>query len=241
MKIYPAIDLMDGHCVRLYQGRFDMKTEYSDDPVAIARDFAAEGARFLHVVDLDGARAGERRQSELIGRIAKESGLGVQAGGGIRTLEDALSLRAVGVERIVLGSLIVSAPGLTNEIVGTLDPQHVTLALDIRHDPNGVPRLASHGWQTSTGQSLWETLEAMADDKVQVLCTDISTDGTLQGPNFSLYAEIVERFPGLSLIASGGIGSLDDLRKLARQKVAGVVVGKALYDRKFTLAEALSC
>ncbi len=242
MIIYPAIDLHNGCVVRLNEGNFADETVYGMDPLAVARDFAAAGAGWLHVVDLEGARDPAKRQAPLVERLARESGLRVQTGGGIREAAQVEALFSAGVARVIIGSLAVREPALVRAWLARFGPDRMVLALDIRLDPAGTPLVAFAGWQAGSGRSLDAVLEEFVPAGLcHVLCTDISRDGLLQGPNFDLYAGLGRRFPSLQVQASGGVASLDDLRRLRAQGSAGVITGRALYERKFTLREALAC
>lgn len=245
MNVIPAIDLSEGACVRLYKGDFAASTEYSRDPLEVARGFESAGAERLHVVDLDGARDGRSRQTSLVRRLVAETGLEVQVGGGIRTEGQVESLLEDGVARVVVGSLSVEAPDDVARWIRRHGRERIVLALDVRLR-DGVPRLATRGWRQDTDASLWDLLERYASGDADsrpahVLCTDIDRDGTLEGPNLSLYGEMKRRHPEIGLIASGGVSSLADLRALRGLPVAATVVGKALYEERFGLGEALHC
>lgn len=241
MILYPAIDLRGGRVVRLTEGRFDQEKSYADDPLAVARDFAAAGAQWLHLVDLDGAKDPAKRQAALVELIARDSGLRVQTGGGIRSEAQVESLLAAGVARVVVGSLAAKDPGRIRGWLARFGPERIVLAPDVRLDPAGTPRVAASGWQESTGISVDDLLAGfLAAGLVHVLCTDISRDGKLTSPNIALYAELVRRFPALQLQASGGVSSLADLRTLQAAGVSGAIVGRALYENKFTLQDALA-
>ncbi len=242
MIIYPAIDLRGGRVVRLTEGRFDQEKTYGDNPLAVARDFAAAGAKWLHVVDLDGAKDPAKRQTALVQKLAGESGLQVQTGGGLREVAQIESLLAAGAQRVIVGSLAVKEPARVREWLGRFGGERLILAPDVRLDENGTPRIAAAGWQESTGVALDEFLTGyLAAGLLHILCTDISRDGKLTGPNTELYAGLVKRFPGLQVQASGGVSSLEDLRALRTTGSAGAIVGRALYEKKFTLQEALAC
>jgi phosphoribosylformimino-5-aminoimidazole carboxamide ribotide isomerase len=240
MDIIPAIDLQNGHCVRLTQGAFDTSTIYNAEPMAQAQIFARQGATWLHVVDLDGARAGAPRQFGLIAEIAQAAGLKVQVGGGIRDDRAVGQLFDAGIARIVVGSLAVNDPQRVIEWIRTFGPTRIVPAFDIKFDPTGAPEILTHGWQSCSGQSLWQVLDGYADSGLTtVLCTDIGRDGMLQGPNLDLYAAMGRRWPTLDLLASGGVADAGDLEKLAALGVAGVVVGKAIYEGRIDLAATL--
>jgi phosphoribosylformimino-5-aminoimidazole carboxamide ribotide isomerase len=242
MIIYPAIDLRGGRVVRLTEGKFDQEKSYGDDPLAVARGFQAAGATWLHVVDLDGAKDPARRQVALVERLARESGLQVQTGGGLRDESQVVALLNAGVQRVIVGSLAVRSPGLVRGWLRAFGPERILLSPDVRLDAAGVPRIATAGWQETTGVALDDFLAGyLSSGLVHVLCTDISRDGKLTGPNTALYASLVKQFPSLLLQASGGVSSLADLRALRATGVAGAIVGRALYENRFTLKEALAC
>lgn len=233
LELFPAIDLRRGRCVRLYQGDFDKETVYGDDPLAVARSFAAAGARWVHVVDLDASRR-DGSNRNLVEQVARESGLQVQTGGGVRDG----SLLDAGVQRVVLGSVAVDEPELARQIAGA-HPGRVAVGLDHR---DGEVR--TRGWEQGSGRSLLDLVAQFDDAGVAALVvTDISRDGVLAGPDVDGYALLLRATP-IPVIASGGVGSLDHLRQLARlevdaRRLAGVIVGKALYEGAFTVPEAL--
>ena len=247
MIIYPAIDLSAGECVRLYQGDFASKTVYSRDPLERAREFQRAGAEWLHVVDLDGARDGAASQTETILRLARVTNLKLQVGGGIRQATQVETLLNAGVDRVVVGSRAVDAPSEVREWLSAFGPDALVLAFDVRMK-RGVPFPATHGWQTESATSLWallaeyESYQSYEGSGLRyVLCTDIERDGTLGGPNTRLYREIRQRFPGLDVLASGGVSALSDLRTLKLMGLAGTIVGKALYEKRIDLSEAIAC
>jgi phosphoribosylformimino-5-aminoimidazole carboxamide ribotide isomerase len=240
--IYPAIDLRQGKCVRLQQGRFDQMTTYGDDPLAVARGYAAEGAAWLHVVDLDGAKDGNAAQTELILRIVGECDLKVQTGGGIRSEKQIHAYLEGGVARVVIGSLALTNPGLVGAWLGQFGRDRIVLALDVKAAEDGSWHVATHGWQKDSDRTLSSVIDEYGAATLRhLLCTDVARDGLLAGPNVALYQAIRAAYPGLELQASGGVASLEDLAALKATGVAGVVVGKALYERRFSLSEALAC
>lgn len=242
MIVYPAIDLRHGKCVRLSQGRFDQATTYADDPVVVARDFAAAGASWLHVVDLDGAKDGNAAQMKLVLRIAAESGLKVQTGGGIRSEAQIEACFAGGIARVVVGSLALTNPGLVATWLDRFGRDRIVLALDVRPAEDGSWPVATHGWQKESGKTLFDVIDEYGAAYMRhVLCTDVSRDGLLAGPNLDLYRALTQRYQKLRVQASGGVASVDDLARLKATGVAGAVVGKALYEGKVALAEALAC
>ncbi len=238
--IWPAIDIMDGRCVRLHQGDFAQQTRYDDDPIMRAKAFAGEGAKALHIVDLDGAKKGMVRQSRLIANIAQSSGLMVQAGGGIRTTSDIQNLLDNGVTRVIIGSKAITEPETVHGWLRRFGAEHIVLALDVRLE-NDIPVPAIRGWQESVSTTLWDVLATYGQSVRHLLVTDIGRDGVLGGANTNLYRQIKSGFPALSLLGSGGVGALDDIKAVRASGANGVIVGKALYERRFSLQEALAC
>lgn len=237
MRIIPAIDLQGGKCVRLYKGDFARVTEYSDDPVAVARDFSTLQVRELHIVDLDGARTGSQENQELVGKLCANTGLSVQLGGGIRNVDTVTDWLQRGVARCVIGSLAVTEPGLVADWMAEFGAGRIVIALDVSIDESG-PVVATHGWTRSSGVSLWDCIDALADAGMQhLLCTDISRDGAMSGPNFDLYADIVRRYPQLDLQASGGVRNAADLERLRDLEIPAAITGKALLDGRISAAE----
>jgi phosphoribosylformimino-5-aminoimidazole carboxamide ribotide isomerase len=232
MLLVPAIDIRGGRCVRLLQGRFDAETVYAEDPGDVLAQYLELGARRIHVVDLDGARAGSQGNREALGRLvsaAPEQTL--QVGGGIRTRQTADELLALGIGRVVVGSVAVTQPDEVKAWLRELGAERVVLAFDVRIDGGGTPRLATHGWEKQTEARLWDAVEGyLAAGLQHVLCTDVARDGALSGPNVALYAEAVRRFPTVRWQASGGVSSLPDLQALAATGVASVVSGRALLE-----------
>lgn len=231
MKIIPAIDLKDGQCVRLYQGDFEKSTVYSADPSEVARQFSELSVDDLHIVDLDAARSGRPVNRDAVTAIAKQTGLAVQLGGGIRDRTDvALWLRA-GVARCVVGSVAIKRPELVNSWIEEFGLDAIVLALDVRLNDLGEPMLTTDGWTAPSTLSLWQCLEHYQRyDNHHVLCTDVGRDGAMTGPNLDLYAEILKRFPKLRLQASGGMRSIQDLNDLRDLGVPAAISGRALLD-----------
>ncbi|HEY4301352.1 MAG TPA: 1-(5-phosphoribosyl)-5-[(5-phosphoribosylamino)methylideneamino]imidazole-4-carboxamide isomerase [Candidatus Didemnitutus sp.] len=242
MIVYPAIDLRGGRVVRLTEGRFDQETTYGDNPLATARSFATDGAIWMHLVDLDGARDPANRQTALVERLAHESGLLVQTGGGIRDESQVAALLAAGAQRVIVGSVAAREPDRVRDWLRRFGGGRIVLAPDVRIGADGTARVAAAGWQEETALTLDDFLGLYLEaGLVHVLCTDIGRDGKLTGTNVGLYADLVRRFPALQIQASGGVASLEDLRAARAAGAAGAVVGRALYERKFTLTEALTC
>lgn len=236
MDLYPAIDLLGGRCVRLYQGDYDRVTDYGGDPVAQARRFEALGARWIHVVDLDAAREGDPMNREAIGRITEAVDIPVQTGGGVRDESAALALRELGVARVVMGTAAVEEPDLAARIAARLP---VAVGLDARGR-----EVAVRGWREGSGQDLMALVDRFTEAGVDALVvTEIGRDGTLEGPDTDGLAEVLAA-TGVPVVASGGVGALEDLRRLAAmeragRRLAGVIVGRALYEGAFDLPDAL--
>lgn len=242
MIILPAIDLRDGRVVRLRQGDYQAETRYPEAAQALARAYADAGARELHLVDLDAARAGTATQRELIAAIATTPGLAVQAGGGVRRAEDVEGLLAAGLARVVIGSVAVRAPAQVIDWSQRFGPERIVLALDTRRSADGQYRLPVAGWTETSEVELFDAMARFCDAGLNhFLVTDIKVDGMLCGPNLALYAEIRRRFPDARVQASGGIGSLADLRALAALGMHAAIIGRALLEGRFTLASALAC
>ncbi|PZX04882.1 1-(5-phosphoribosyl)-5-[(5-phosphoribosylamino)methylideneamino] imidazole-4-carboxamide isomerase [Psychrobacillus insolitus] len=238
IQVYPAIDMKGGKCVRLYQGDYDQETVYGDSPFDMAKKFADEGATWIHLVDLDGAKDGEKIHANEVIRIAKELPVRVQIGGGIRSKEDVNYYLNNGVTRVIIGSLAISNPELVAELLEEFGGDRIVIGLDAK---DGM--VATHGWLETSTQSAVEVGQYFASKGAKhVIFTDIATDGTLQGPNLLANKELAEA-TGLSVIVSGGISSLEDLGEVAKlaqeTTVRGVITGKALYNNRFTLTEAL--
>ena len=230
MLIYPAIDLKDGVCVRLMHGKFDQVTRYDEQPATRLSAFAAEGAEWIHVVDLDGAEAGEAVQHALIGELTKAIDVKIESGGGVRSANDV----AVGGD---------SGSGKTTLVSGLyrlFGAEHITLAFDVKIE-DGVPVPALKGWTQSSGVDLWTALDRYPKGLFKhLLVTDVGRDGAMTGPNLELLAEIRRRRPDLVLQASGGVSSLDDIAAVKSLGCNGAIVGRALYENRFTLPDAIA-
>jgi phosphoribosylformimino-5-aminoimidazole carboxamide ribotide isomerase len=238
LLVIPSIDLRGGHCVRLLKGEFHAETRYELDPTELLARYADAGVRWLHLVDLDGARDGSPGNRELIGRMAAQSRVQIQLGGGLRTRELAEEAIATGVSRTVIGSAAVENPGMLRELLTAHGAERICLAIDVRVDAGGMPRVRTRGWVKEHQLSLWELLESFADTPLRhVLCTDIERDGALGGPSYDLYAEAQRRFPDIAWQASGGISSAADLAKLAAMHLAAAISGKALLEGRITMEE----
>jgi phosphoribosylformimino-5-aminoimidazole carboxamide ribotide isomerase len=240
MKLIPAIDLLDGCCVRLLHGDFEQVTHYPALPSDLARDYADAGAEWLHVVDLAASRDGAGADTSALFDLLGQAMQSVQTGGGVRNLEDIRQRLDAGAARVVIGSLSVTDSGRFIAWLEHFGAEKLVAALDIRIDDQGIPWPRIHGWTEQGDRNMWHKLDELAaGGLVHLLCTDISRDGALSGPNLDLYAEITRRYPQLQLQASGGVSSLDDLEQLKPTGATGVITGKALLDKRFTVAEAL--
>ena len=238
MNVIPAIDLRQGQCVRLFQGDFDRQTNYSDDPVSLAGSYKDMGFRDLHIVDLDGARSGRQENQEIIRNIIDSNDMTIQIGGGIRTESQLESWLDAGVARIVIGSLAIIRPRLVSDWLSIYGPEKIVLALDVTVDDAGVPRLVTHGWTRSGDMTLWQCINTYLQvDLRHVLCTDISRDGAMTGPNIKLYAQLIEKYPHILLQASGGVRDIDDLKALKHIGSPAAISGRALLDGKIKTGE----
>lgn len=240
--IIPALDLIEGQVVRLYQGDYGQKKEYKVDPTEQFALYHQAGAQWLHLVDLTGAKDTTKRQLTLISHLLASTPAKIQIGGGIRTEQDVIDLLEAGAERVVIGSTAVKSPKLVKAWFEHYGAERFVLALDININLAGERKVAVSGWQEDSGV----TIEALLDDYLtvglkHVLCTDISRDGTLQGSNVELYQSLCMQYPQVNFQSSGGIGSLEDIKALKHTGVAGVIVGRALLDGKFSAKEAFQC
>lgn len=241
MNIIPAIDLRNGRCVRLLKGDFDQETEYSSNPVEIGNQFSALDVANLHIVDLDGALTGTQRNRHIVAELVSKSGLEVQVGGGIRSRDDVEDWLGKSVSRCVVGSLAVREPEVVMPWLDEFGPDAIVIALDVRIEAAGRPVLTTQGWTEETDTSLWECLDEFENAGAKhILCTDVLRDGTLTGPNFDLYADILNRYPTLQLQASGGVRDIADLELLRELGVPAAITGKALLDGRISAEEIRS-
>ena len=234
MQIFPAIDLRGGQVVRLYQGDYDQMTVYGADPCAVARDFLAAGAKYLHVVDLDGARSGERKNGAIVRAVAERSGLRVELGGGMRSMADLEAADAMGVSRMVIGSAAVRDPAFVRAAVERYGAR-IAVGIDAL---DGIVKTA--GWVESSGLDYLEFARSMEDIGVKVIIfTDIATDGMLTGPSFDRLAAL-QKAVSCDLVASGGVTELDDIKRLRDMGLYGAIIGKAYYAGTIDLAAAVA-
>lgn len=228
MIIIPAIDILNGKCVRLTKGDYNLVTAYSDDPVKVAKDFELQGVKKLHVVDLDGAKAKKLVNFSTIKAICDSVKIPVQTGGGIRTKEDLDTLFNLGVSQAIIGSLAVTDPDRVGTFRETFGTDRIQVSIDVL---DGTPRIS--GWLEKSSITLEELISNMDKQGItQCIVTDISRDGTLTSPNFQLYKSLVKTFPRLCFTASGGVSSIDDLKVLQNIGISGVIIGKAVYEKK---------
>ena len=231
MKILPAIDIINGECVRLTEGDYDQKKVYNSDPLKVAKNFETHGFEYLHIVDLDGAKSGNPENVDIIRTITKETNLKIQLGGGIRNMETVEAYFQAGVWRIILGSSAVKDPDFFQACVARFEKEKIVLGLDLKDE-----KVAISGWQEIMDITAEEFL-TQTSNLHTVLVTDISKDGKLQGPNFQLYKKLMIRFPELIFIASGGISCLEDIQKLKAAGVPEVIVGKAIYEGRIQISD----
>jgi phosphoribosylformimino-5-aminoimidazole carboxamide ribotide isomerase len=240
MILIPAIDLLDGRCVRLLHGDFEQVTHYPDTPEELARRYADAGATWLHVVDLAASRDGADADTSALIKLLGQAPQSVQTGGGVRSANDITRRLDAGAARVVIGSLSVTD---SKGFIGWLEhfgAEKLVAALDIRIDDQGVPWPRIHGWTDRGDKHMWQLLDELVEGGLKhLLCTDISRDGALSGPNLDLYSAVTQRYPDLQLQASGGVSSLDDLQQLKPTRASGVITGKALLEKRFSVLEAL--
>jgi len=231
MQIIPAIDIIDGSCVRLSQGDYNRKTTYSSDPLSVARSFEDAGLKRLHLVDLDGAKAGKIMNAAVLEKIAANTQLQIDFGGGIHIEESVASVINAGATWVTVGSVAVKAPEKLEQWIAHFGGDRFMLGADV----NGT-KLAVSGWTETTDVEIVPFLDKWTAAGIQqVFCTDISKDGLLEGPSIALYRSLLQAFPHLQLIASGGVSSIDDLQVLRELGCSAAIVGKAIYENKITV------
>ena len=234
MQLYPAIDIKGGKCVRLTQGLFDNVKVYSDTPADMARLWVSQGATYLHLVDLDGALAGRSVNEPVIRAIAESVSVPIQIGGGIRSKEAVSSMLNLGVQRVIIGTKAVENPQFIQEMIEEFGPEHIAVGVDAK---DGM--VAIEGWEKVSSLSASELCQQMKEYGVRhIVYTDISRDGMLTGPNVAATKKLTDD-TGLDIIASGGVSSMDDLQNLYKQGIHGAIVGKALYEKRVDLKEAV--
>ncbi len=241
MEIIPSIDILGEKVVRLKQGQFGRVTEYPDSPLYYARTFASEGAKFLHIVDLNGSKDGLLAHHFDLDLILKGTALEVQVGGGVRSYEDLESLLLRGVARVVVGTMAVKNRGMVVRAIKDFGSDKVVIALDV--EPlSGDYVIKTAGWVKREEAPFWDTISFYRQNGAKwLLCTDASKDGMLKGPSFELYEKILSFWPECKLIASGGVSSLDDIKKLRDLGISAAIVGRAFFEGEIKLEEALTC
>ncbi|MGM0580454.1 MAG: 1-(5-phosphoribosyl)-5-[(5-phosphoribosylamino)methylideneamino]imidazole-4-carboxamide isomerase [Bacteroidota bacterium] len=233
MHIIPAIDIIDGKCVRLTKGDYNQKTEYNDNPLEVAKEFEAAGIQRLHLVDLDGAKAKKVVNLEVLKSIANYTNLTIDFGGGVQSTEDLKAVFDAGANQITGGSIAVKNEALFTEWIEEFGGEKIILGADVKGE-----HIAIHGWQESSEKHIFDFLEHYLAKGLQyVICTDVSKDGALEGTSNKLYQDILDRFPDVKLIASGGVSNLKDLQILEEMKVYGAIVGKAIYEKRINLKD----
>ena len=233
MIIFPAIDLIDGEAVRLFKGDYAQKTVYSKDPVSVAKTFKEKGATHIHLVDLDGAKAGEPKNFDLICRIKKETGLFAEVGGGIRTLDLIKRYLDAGVDRVILGTVAVKDPDFIPSLPKDILAK-VAVGVDVLKG-----HVATEGWTTGSDKTLIRFCKKMEKFGIgTVICTDISRDGAMKGTNHKMYEELSARTK-MNIVASGGVSSMEDVKKLRAQNIYGAIIGKAYYTGAIDLSETI--
>ncbi|MGB2869099.1 MAG: 1-(5-phosphoribosyl)-5-[(5-phosphoribosylamino)methylideneamino]imidazole-4-carboxamide isomerase [Bacteroidota bacterium] len=233
MLVIPAIDILDGKCVRLRKGSYDDQTVYGNSPSDVASVFAKSGFPFLHLVDLDGAKQGSVRNWDALATILSLPGVEAEVGGGVRSEQDVHRLLDAGAQRIILGSIAMNDLALTKRLLRGFGDSSFAVAVDVRHG-----KMAHHGWLKESPQSPKTFLRSMMETGVKTfICTDIERDGMMQGPNLTWYEQLRDEFTGITLIASGGVASANDVNALEKTGVDGVIVGRALYEKTIALEE----
>ncbi|MEM6801902.1 MAG: 1-(5-phosphoribosyl)-5-[(5-phosphoribosylamino)methylideneamino]imidazole-4-carboxamide isomerase [Bacteroidota bacterium] len=235
-KIIPAIDLIDGKCVRLEKGDYGKKKVYNEDPLAVAKEFETTGIKYLHLVDLDGAKAGKPQNLSILEKIATQTRLQIDFGGGIKVEEDLKNALDAGAQKVNIGSTAVKKADLFKSWLSTYGGDKIILSADVREE-----KIAIHGWQTQTEIFLDDFLaENIGAGVKTTVITDIAKDGMLAGPSLDLYKNIMKKFPDLELVASGGVSTLEDVRELEEMGIYGIIIGKAIYEGRIKL-EDVSC
>jgi len=231
-QLWPAIDLINGRPVRLLQGDYAQKTEYNRPIIDIIKAFE-QFATGIHVVDLDGAKFGKQQNLETIKYILENSSIPIEVGGGIRSLKNVEKLFEIGISRVIIGSKAIEDSMFLEKCIEQFGPKKIIAGLDLK---NGIAM--TRGWQKSSGINLKKALETIQEIGIQtIIVTDIKTDGMLKGPNINLFQKITQKFPKLNIVASGGVGNIQDIKKLKKTDVQGVVFGKAFYENKIILSE----
>ena len=237
MRIIPAIDIIDGKCVRLTKGDYNTKKIYNENPLEVAKEFEAAGIEFLHVVDLDGAKASQIINYKVLEQIASKTSLKIDFGGGLKSNKDLEIAFSSGANQITGGSIAVKNSDIFESWIEKYGAQKIILGADFYPDSAGG-KIATNGWQEESTLELIPFIKGYQDKGIQyVICTDISKDGMLQGPSFEVYKKIISEVKNVKLIASGGISTFDELPRLAENGCEGVIIGKAIYEKKISLKQ----
>ena len=236
MKCLPAIDILDGKCVRLTKGDFDKSKIYNESPFDQAMIFENAGFKEIHIVDLNGAKSGNRSNLSIISKIASNTDLKIQLGGGIRSIDSITEAFDLGINKIILGTSILNKK-FAREVMQKFDPNKIIFGLDVELK-NNIFCLASHGWNEVSDIDIFDFIDEIKP--IHVLVTDISKDGMMSGPNYDLYSFLKSKFPHLKIIASGGIRDINDVQKLISIKIEHAVIGKAIYEENIELMELLN-
>ena len=237
MRIIPAIDIIDGKCVRLTKGDYNTKKIYNENPLEVAKEFEAAGIEFLHVVDLDGAKASQIINYKVLEQIASKTNLKIDFGGGLKSNKDLEIAFNSGANQITGGSIAVKNSDIFESWIAKYGAQKIILGADFYPD-NAGGKIAINGWQEESTLELIPFIKGYKDKGIEyVICTDISKDGMLQGPSFEVYKEIITEVKNVKLIASGGISTFDELPRLAENGCEGVIIGKAIYEKKISLKQ----
>ncbi len=232
-KIYPAIDIINGHCVRLSKGDYDTVKVYDSDPLEVAKNFEDAGAQYLHVVDLDAAKNPENNNRKLISKLIKETGLRIQTGGGIRNKTDIIELLDIGADRLIIGSVAVTKRQEVYDWVSHFGASKIVIGADVKDK-----MIATHGWLKISEEKISEFIQNYLNQGATTfLCTDISKDGMLAGSSIDLYIELKKLFPAVKMLASGGVTSIGEVEKLKEIGMEGIIIGKAIYEGKIQVSE----
>lgn len=232
MEIIPAIDIIDGKCVRLVKGDYARKKVYSENPVEVAKKMERAGIKRLHLVDLDGARKGTLVNLKILENIASSTGLIIDFGGGIKTSHDLKTVFQSGAAMAAVGSVAVKNPSALEEWIKSYGPEKIMLGADVKNE-----KIVVSGWAERTGLPVFDFIKTWTSKGIKnIFCTDISRDGMLKGPSVNLYLKILKKNPGINLIASGGVSSVKDVEKLSHIGCRGVIIGKAIYEGRITMA-----
>lgn len=237
IEIIPAIDIIGGECVRLTKGDYATKKSYSTDPLSVAKSYEDIGIKRLHIVDLDGAKLSEPANLKVLEKIASQTSLDIQWGGGVKSTEALKNVYSAGANRAICGSVAITQPELFISWLEEFKPEHVILGADIKDG-----KIATHGWLESSQSTVYQVIDKFTPYGLsQVICTDISKDGMLQGPSFDLYEELQNKYNVINITISGGVSKMDDITKANEMNLRSIIVGKAIYEGFITLKQLEEC